>query len=153
MRDLQGKKVDFNALIAGKNSIVLLLPKIGASAKFLPAEYENFAGLTGCSNQCMAYQSELANFCQKGYEIYAISSLDVMAMAEFKASIGVDFEFYSDAEFELENLLALKTLKSGDGKKFYHRQTLIFKNGKLAKRLEFIAKPNEDANSVLNMIS
>lgn len=152
MRDLQGQKVDFNALIAGKSAVVLLLPKIGASAKFLPAEYENFAGLTGCSNQCAAYQSELTNFRQKGYEIYAISSLDVTAMAEFRASLGVDFEFYSDSEFELENLLALKTLQSGNGKKFYHRQTLIFKDRKLVDRLDFIAEPKTDATNVLAKI-
>ncbi|CAD7287949.1 redoxin domain-containing protein [Campylobacter suis] len=152
MRNLDGKKVDFNEFIKDKNAVIIFLPKIGKSAEFLPKELLGMSGLTGCSGQCKIYQNELEKFKQKGYEIYAISSLNVSDMSEFKRLLGVSFEFFSDEEFELENLLNLKTINTSDGKKFYHRQTLIFKDGKLAKRLEFIAKPNEDANSVLKLL-
>ncbi|RUT51170.1 redoxin domain-containing protein [Campylobacter fetus] len=132
-----------------KNCIVFTYPKMGKSGEFLPDELKDLAGLTGCTNQCNAYQKSLNLIENLGFKLIAISSQNSGAMSEFKDSLGLGFELVSDPNFELENDLNLKTFSTLDGKKFYHRQTLIFKDGNLIKRFDFVASPSEDAKNVI----
>ncbi|AII14918.1 peroxiredoxin domain-containing protein [Campylobacter iguaniorum] len=135
-----------------KNCIVFTYPKMGKSREFLPDELKNLAGLTGCTNQCNAYQKSLNLIENLGFKLIAISSQNSDAISEFKDSLGLGFEFVSDPNFELENELNLKTFSILDGKKFYHRQTLIFKDGNLIKRFDFVASPSEDAKNVVEFL-
>ena len=73
-------------------------------------------------------------------------------MNEFKQSVGANFIFLSDENFELESALNLQTFTTNDGKKFYRRQTLIIKNGEVVKRFNDVAEPANDAANVLAAI-
>ena len=73
-------------------------------------------------------------------------------MAEFKQGLGANFIFLSDENFELEIALNLQTFTTNDGKKFYHRQTLIIKGGEVVERFDKIAEPANDAANVLAAI-
>ena len=127
-----------------KNCVVFTYPKMGDSGKFLPAELRDAAGLTGCTLQCKAYESAFAQIKALGFELIAVGS-----MSEFKRATGATFEFINDEKFELEAPLGLETFTTGDGKKFYHRQTLIFRDGEEIKRFSRIAEPEQDAQNVL----
>lgn len=152
MKDINGNSVKFDELVAGKDCIVFTYPKMGESGKFLPENLADLKGLTGCTPQCKAYQENLANIEAAGFTLIAVGSQSVEKMREFKQSIGGDFIFLSDENFELGAPLNLQTFATGDGKKFYHRQTLIIKGGKVVKRFDKIADPANDAANVLEAI-
>lgn len=152
MRNLNGENLDFNDFIKNRNCILIFLPKIGENAKFLPSEVAKIPGLTGCSNECKIYNENLEKFRNLNYEIFAISSLEITELREFAKGLNVNFEFFCDSDFSLENRLNLKTITATNGKKFYHRQSLIFKNGECVKRFEMIAKPEKDAENSLKNI-
>lgn len=149
MKNLNGEKIELKKFFSGKNLVIIFLPKVGKSAKFLPDELKNLEGLTGCTNECRAYENEIDKFKNLGFEIVGISSLDTVQMREFSQSLNVSFELFSDDEFELEEILELETFKTLDGAKFYHRQTLVLKDGNVIKRFNKIAKPELDAKNLL----
>ena len=135
-----------------KNCVVFTYPKMGGSGKFLPAELRDAAGLTGCTLQCKAYENAFAQIRALGFELIAVGSMGEAGTSEFKRATGATFEFINDEKFELEAPLGLETFTTGDGKKFYHRQTLIFRGGKEIKRFSRIAKPEQDAQNVLAVL-
>ena len=132
-----------------KNCVVFTYPKMGGSGKFLPAELRDATGLTGCTLQCKAYESVFTQIKALGFELIAVGSMGEAGTSEFKRATGATFEFINDEKFELEAPLQLETFTTGDGKKFYHRQTLIFKDGKEIKRFSRIEGPEQDAQNVL----
>lgn len=132
-----------------KNCVVFTYPKMGDSGKFLPEELRGAAGLTGCTLQCKAYENAFAQIRALGFELIAVGSMGEAGTSEFKRATGATFEFINDEKFELEAPLRLETFTTGDGKKFYHRQTLIFRGGKEVKRFSRIKGPEQDAQNVL----
>ena len=132
-----------------KNCVVFTYPKMGDSGKFLPAELRDTAGHTGCTLQCKAYESAFAQIKALGFELIAVGSMGEASTSEFKRATGATFGFINDEKFELEAPLQLETFTTGGGKKFYHRQTLIFRDGKEIKRFSRIAEPEQDAQNVL----
>ncbi|MGP1485716.1 MAG: redoxin domain-containing protein [Campylobacter sp.] len=135
-----------------KNCVIFSYPKMGESGKFLPENLQNLSGLTGCTNQCKAYESE-AKFIQNlGFELIAVSSQNAAKMDEFRSGIGANYKFISDENFNLEKQIGLETFITLDGKKFYHRQTLIFKDAKLIKRFERVSDPQNDAKNVVEIL-
>lgn len=152
MLDINGKLVNFMNYVANKNCILIAYPKMGESGKFLPSELVNLKGLTGCTNQCKAYNDELDEISKLGFEIIAVGALSPEKTKEFKEAIKANFTFFSDENFELEKALNLETFATGDGKKFYHRQTLIVKNGEIVKRFNRISDPQNDVKNVLEAI-
>ncbi|CZE46858.1 redoxin domain-containing protein [Campylobacter geochelonis] len=135
-----------------KNCVVFTYPKMGKSGKFLPDELKDLDGLTGCTMQCKAYQENLNLIQSLGYKLIAIGSQSKEDMNEFITSLGLGFEVISDVDFKFEKELELKTFSTDDGKKFYHRQTLIFKDGKLVKRFDFVANPQDDVKNVMEIL-
>ena len=101
---------------------------------------------------CKAYQENLAKLESAGFTLIAVGSQSVEKMNEFKQSVGANFIFLSNENFELESPLNLQTFTTNDGKKFYRRQTLIMKNGKIVKRFNDVAEPASDAANVLAAI-
>lgn len=143
---------DFKRLVKRHDCVVIFLPKIGESGKFLPAELAQTKGLTGCTNQCKAYQPRLCELSELGYDLIAVSSMGADMVAQFQDGLGVSFIFVCDDKFELEKELNLETLRTDDGKKFYHRQTLIMRDGVVVKRFNKIADPQGDADNVIAAI-
>lgn len=152
VRDINGKDIEFLDFILNKNCIVLFYPKMGESGKFLPDELLNLQGLTGCTNQCKAYQSNLEQLLKIGFEVFAVGSQSIENMKKFKDDLCVNFTFFSDENFELEKILNLETFVTQDSKKFYHRQTIIIKNGKIFKRFNRIQNPAEDVENVIKVL-
>ncbi|MDO5045357.1 redoxin domain-containing protein [Campylobacter sp.] len=152
VKDINGNSVDFMKFIEGKNCVLVIYPKMGESGKFLPQELKQTKGLTGCTNQCKAYETNLSEVNKFGFEVIAIGALSVEKTKEFKEVLGVNFSFFSDENFELAEKLNLQTFSTGDGKKFYHRQTLIIKDGEILKRFDRIENPEEDVKNVLEFI-
>lgn len=152
MLDINGQKVDFTSYIEGKNCILIAYPKMGESGKFLPDELINLKGLTGCTIQCKAYNGELGEISKLGFEVIAVGGLSLEKTKEFKEAISANFTFFSDTDFELEKALNLETFSTKDGNKFYHRQTLIIKNGEVVKRFNKIARPEDDVINVIEAI-
>lgn len=136
-----------------KNCVVFTYPKMGKNGEFLPDELKNLAGLTGCTNQCKAYQQNLNLIKNIGFELVAISSQSQSEISEFKNSLGLDFKLISDPNFKLEGELNLKTFQTLNGKKFYHRQTLIFNNCILIKRFDFVENPQNDVKNVIEVLN
>ena len=149
MKDINANPVKFNELTSGKNCIVFTYPKMGKSGKFLPENLKDLKGLTGCTLKCKAYQENLAKLESAGFTLIAASAQSVEKMNEFKQSVGANFIFLSDENFELESALNLQTFTTNDGKRFYRRQTLIIKNGEVVKRFNDVAEPTNDAANVL----
>ena len=152
MKDINGNSVSFSELTGGKNCIVFTYPKMGESGKFLPENLKDLKGLTGCTLQCKAYQENLADIKAAGFTLIAVGSQNIEKMVEFKQGLGANFIFLSDENFELETALNLQTFATNDGKKFYHRQTLIIKGGEVVERFDKIAEPANDAANVLAAI-
>lgn len=143
---------DLQEIINNGKFILIFLPKLGESAKFLPDALQKQKGLTGCTNECKAYDEILNELKILGFSIVGITSLKPKKANEFKDSIGVKFSILSDENFELENKFNAKTFKTNDGNKFYHRQSLIIKNSQVIKRFEFIENPQDNALDALNWI-
>ena len=97
-----------------KNCVVFTYPKMGGSGKFLPAELHGVAGLTGCTLQCKAYESALAQIKALGFELIAVGSMGEAGTSEFKRATGASFEFINDEKFELETPLRLETFTTGE---------------------------------------
>lgn len=152
MKDINGASVKFSELTRDKDCIVFTYPKMGESGKFLPENLKDLRGLTGCTLQCKAYQENLADIEATGFTLIAVGSQSIEKMAEFKQGLGANFIFLSDENFELETALNLQTFTTNDGKKFYHRQTLIIKGGDVVERFDKIAEPANDAANVLAAI-
>ncbi|QCD51897.1 redoxin family protein [Campylobacter sp. RM16192] len=152
VKDINGNEVDFLNLIKNKNCVVIAYPKMGESGKFLPEELKQTKGLTGCTNQCKAYQANLSEVAKIGFEVITVGALSIEKTKEFKEALGVNFSFFSDQDFELEKALNLETFSTGDGKKFYHRQTLVVKDGKIIKRFNRISEPENDVKNVIEII-
>ncbi|WP_172198177.1 redoxin domain-containing protein [Campylobacter sp. RM16188] len=153
VKDINGNEIDFLELIKNKNCVLIVYPKMGESGKFLPEELKQTKGLTGCTNQCKAYEANLKEIEKFGFEVIALGALNVAKTKEFKEALGVNFSFFSDENFNLADKLNLKTFSTGDGKKFYHRQTLIIKKGKILKRFDLVANPEEDALNTLKTLA
>lgn len=130
--------------------VVFVYPKMGKSGEFLPQILKDKAGLTGCSAQTKGYENLQAEFNKLGFKIIALSSQNLAQQEQFKADTNATFEFFSDEKFRLKDELGLKTFKTDDGKEFYFRQTLIFKNGVLAHSHE-VAEPENDAKNTLEI--
>lgn len=135
-----------------KNCVIFTYPKMGKSGEFLPSDLKDMQGITGCTLQCKGYEELLEEIKKLGFSLMALSSQDANAAKEFKASLNLSFELISDEDFKYEKELDLKTFNTLDGKKFYHRQTLIFKDGKLIERFNFIPSPSQDAANTLKIL-
>ncbi|MFL1705483.1 redoxin domain-containing protein [Campylobacter sp. MOP7] len=153
VKDINGNEIDFLELIKNKNCVLIVYPKMGESGKFLPEELKQTKGLTGCTNQCKAYEANLKEIEKFGFEVIALGALNVAKTKEFKEALGVNFSFFSDENFNLADKLNLKTFSTDDGKKFYHRQTLIIKKGEILKRFDLVANPEEDALNALKTLA
>ncbi|MGB2551655.1 redoxin domain-containing protein [Campylobacter sp. MOP51] len=153
VKDINGNEIDFLELIKNKNCVLIVYPKMGESGKFLPEELRQTKGLTGCTNQCKAYEANLKEIEKFGFEVIALGALNVAKTKEFKEALGVNFSFFSDENFNLADKLNLKTFSTDDGNKFYHRQTLIIKKGEILKRFDLVANPEEDALNTLKTLA
>ncbi|QKF91509.1 redoxin domain-containing protein [Campylobacter sp. CCUG 57310] len=153
VKDINGNEIDFLELIKDKNCVLIVYPKMGESGKFLPDELKQTKGLTGCTNQCKAYEANLKEIEKFGFEVIALGALNVAKTKEFKEALGVNFSFFSDENFKLADKLNLKTFSTDNGKKFYHRQTLIIKKGEILKRFDLVENPEEDALNTLKTLA
>lgn len=153
VKDINGNEIDFLELIKNKNCVLIVYPKMGESGKFLPEELKQTKGLTGCTNQCKAYEANLKEIEKFGFEVIALGALNVAKTKEFKEALGVNFSFFSDENFNLADKLNLKTFSTDNGKKFYHRQTLIIKKGEILKRFDLVENPEEDALNTLKTLA
>lgn len=132
------------------NFVLFVYPKMGKSGEFLPQILKDKAGLTGCSAQTKGYENLQNEFNNIGFKIIALSSQNQVEQERFKADLNATFTFFSDENFNYKDKLNLKTFKTDDGKEFYFRQTLIFKNGILAHSHE-VNEPENDAKDTLEI--
>ncbi|MBN7288923.1 redoxin domain-containing protein [Campylobacter curvus] len=151
LKGLKGEDFDFSAFARTHDCVVFLYPKMGESGKFLSEQLKNTEGMTGCTVQAGEYKRLMSEFNELSFMVVAIGTQDLAEQIKFKEDTGAQFMFLNDADFALERALELPVFSSGDGKKFYFRQTLIIKSGKIV-RADLVLKPQDDAKNALELI-
>lgn len=140
------------AKISKQNAILVLYPKLGSHGAHVPEEVKNECAMTGCTDQLMGFKALLEEFSKLGFSIYAIGTISTQKQDEFKAAINTsEIEFISDEGFLLESELGATTFLTNQGVKFYLRQDIVFKDGKLALK-RVVKNAATDAKELLEIV-
>ena len=97
------------------------------------------------------YKKFLKDFNDLGFMVVAISSQDIAAQKKFQEETSTGVMFLNDSEFMLERALELPVFSASNGHKFYFRQTLIIKDGKI-RRAYIVDDPENDAKNMLEKL-
>ena len=151
LRTLDGKEFDFSAFARSHDCVVFIYPKIGEDFELLSEQLQNTAGMTGCTKQAKNYEKLLKKFNDLGFMVVAIGSQDIVAQKKFKDESAAGVMFLNDSEFMLERALELPVFAASNGHKFYFRQTLIIKGGKI-RRAYIVDDPESDAKNMLEKL-
>ena len=151
LRTLDGKEFDFSAFARSHDCVVFIYPKIGADFELLSEQLQNTAGMKGCTTQAPHSAPRLTALNALGFRVGAIGSPEIAAQKKFKEETTAGLMFLNDSEFMLERALELPVFEASNGHKFYFRQTLIIKGGKI-RRAYIVGEPENDAKNILEKL-
>lgn len=151
LNTLDGKEFDFSTFARTHDCVIFIYPKIGEDFSLLSEQLQNTAGMKGCTKQAINYKKFLKDFNDLGFMVVAISSQDIAAQKKFQEETSTGVMFLNDSEFMLERALELPVFSASNGHKFYFRQTLIIKDGKI-RRAYIVDDPENDAKNMLEKI-
>lgn len=151
LKSFDKAEFDLTDFISKNDCVLIIYPKMGENAKGLSEDFKAQNCLTGCTPQNRAYEALKEQFESLNFKLIAISAQSTSEQAHFREQIGASYLFLNDENFALEKEFGLKTFFAPNGKKFYFRQTIIIKNGKIALN-KLVKDALNDASQTLKEI-
>ena len=151
LNTLDSKEFDFSAFARTHDCVIFIYPKIGEDFSLLSEQLQNTPGMKGCTKQAINYKKFLKDFNDLGFMVVAISSQDIAAQKKCQEETSTGVMVLNDSEFMLERALELPVFSASNGHKFYFRQTLIIKDGKI-RRAYIVDDPENDAKNMLEKL-
>lgn len=146
-----GSRVSLDDL-GPRRTVLYIYPLSGRPGVDLPDGWDAIPGARGCTPEACGFRDHHADLLAAGAAaVFGLSSQSTDYQAEFAERLHLPFEILSDAGLEVADALRLPTF-TADGRRLYHRLTLVVSDGRIEHAFYPIFPPDEHAAEVLGWL-
>jgi peroxiredoxin len=143
-----GGTVDLLERSRGRRLVVFAYPRTGRPGVEMPAGWDEIPGARGCTPQACSFRDLSAEFAERGFELFGVSTQDTAYQREAAERLHLPYPLLSDADLRLTTALGLPTL-TVDGAVLLRRLTMIVRDGRIERVLYPVFPPDRSAADTL----